>query len=165
MSNHKHQCGRITIYEHGQTILLEDGYGCQHIWEHQEAPGETLAEKVARHKCPNCGRGPWYARYEEPRTTRTLVAVMAALLLQACAVAPTPDTCFANYDHVSHPLLGPPFGPEIEEGTIDSIGTTCRWERGRVFFESGLSYMVPDSDLYGDDLLFNSRIAIKIWEK
>ncbi len=84
-------------------------------------------------------------------------------ILQGCSVAPI--ICFMNYDHVSHPLLGVPFGPETEEGTIDSIGTTCRWDHGRVFLESGLSYMIPDSDLYGDDFLFNSRIAVKIWER
>lgn len=96
---------------------------------------------------------------------KRMMAVLALATLQACAVVPQPKTCFANYDHVSHPLQGPPFGPPEEEGTIDSVGGTCRWERGRVFFESGLSYSWPDSDLYGDDLLFNGRIAYKIWER
>lgn len=95
---------------------------------------------------------------------RGLIAV-SALVLQACAVLPAPTTCFVNYDHLSHPLQGPPFGPDTEEGTIDTVGGTCRWEKGRVFVESGLSYLWPGSDLYGDDLLFNSRVAFKIWEK
>lgn len=164
MDTHKHQCGLITVDEAGATMLLDD-FGCQYIWEHDSRPGAALHEKVAHHMCPKCGRGPWYAAYAEPKTTRTLVAVMAALLLQGCAVVPAPDVCFASYDHVSHPRLGPPFGPETEEGTIDSVGTSCRWERGRVFFESGLSYMVPDSDLYGDDLLYNGRVGVKIWER
>src|SRR5688500_596801 len=61
-----------------------------------------------------------------------VLTVAALLALQACAVGPAPTTCFANFDHLSHPLLGPPFGPSTEEGTLDSVGTTCRWEKGRM---------------------------------
>lgn len=164
MSSHKHQCGLFTVDEQGHTILLNE-LGCQHVFEHEDVPGETLAEKAARHKCPNCGQGPWYAPHPAPKPLRGVIAIMTALLLQGCAALPAPDMCFASYDHLSHPLQGPPFGPELEEGTIDSVGTTCRWERGRLFFESGLSYMVPDSDLHGDDFLYNGRIGVKIWEK
>lgn len=165
MSTHKHQCGLITVDEKGTTLLVPS-LGCHHIWEHESGPqGEHLSDKVMRHKCPQCGMGPFYALYNPRTRLRGVLAAAALLALQACAVVPAPDTCFANYDHTSHPLLGKPFGPESEEGTIDSIGGTCRWERGRVFFESGLSYMWPDSDLYGDDLLFNSRVAVKIWER
>lgn len=93
------------------------------------------------------------------------LTIVAVLALQGCAVMPSPQMCFANYDHVSHPRKGEPFGPATEEGTIDSVGATCRWERGRLFMESGLSYMWPDSDLYGDDLLYNGRIGVKLWER
>lgn len=166
MSTHKHQCGLITVTEAGQTQLFEE-LGCGHIFEHEDMHGPTpWVDMVRRHRCPECGLGPWYSEYVVSKTvTRTLVSVVAALLVQGCATMLAPDTCFANYDHISHPLQGKPFGPVTEEGTIDSVGTTCRWERGRVFLESGLSYMVPDSDLYGDDFLFNSRIAVKIWER
>lgn len=165
MSTHKHQCGLITVDEKGNTELLDD-FGCRYVFEHPDATSaEALRDKVRKHHCPNCGLGPWYAEYKPASGFKRVMALLALATLQACAVVPSPNTCFANYDHVSHPLLGPPFGPETEEGTIDSVGGTCRWERGRVFFESGLSYKWPDSDLYGDDLLFNSRVAVKIWEK
>lgn len=163
MNTHQHQCGLITVDEKGTTQLLDD-IGCHHVWEHSNGePREPLSSQARRHKCPKCGQGPWYAEYRVEAGAKRVLALLALATLQACAVVPAPTTCFASYDHVSHPLLGAPFGPETEEGTIDSVGTTCRWERGRVFLESGLSYMVPDSDLYGDDLLFNSRVAIKIW--
>lgn len=91
------------------------------------------------------------------------IFLIATLALQGCTTVP--NQCFASYDHLSHPRQGPPFGPETEEGTLDTLGATCRWERGRVFFESGLSYAVPDSDLYGDDLIYNGRVAVKLWER
>lgn len=164
MSKHKHQCGLITVDMHGNTELLAD-VGCGHVWEHEPQARDTLPEKVCRHLCPNCGLGPWYAEYKPASGLKRVVALLALATLQACATVPSPNACFVNYDHVSHPLQGQPFGPKTEEGTIDSIGGTCRWEKGRVFIESGLSYMWPDSDLYGDDLLFNSRVAYKIWER
>lgn len=164
MSTHKHQCGLITINEKGDTQLFED-LGCHQVFEHESMPDASLSDKVRRHHCPNCGLGPWYAEYQPAARLRVAMALLTLATLSGCAVVPSPDQCFANYDHVSHPLQGEPFGPKTEEGTIDSVGGTCRWERGRMFFESGLSYSWPDSDLYGDDLLFNSRVAIKIWEK
>lgn len=170
MSTHKHQCGLVTIDIEGNTQLLED-FGCRHIFEHPDAPpvyglDRMPPEMVRRHRCPNCGLGPWYAEYNSPVPKfKAVMALLALAALSGCASLPAPKTCFANYDHVSHPLQGQPFGPKTEEGTIDSVGATCRWEKGRVFMESGLSYMWPDSDLYGDDLLFNSRIAVKIWER
>lgn len=164
MSKHKHQCGLVTVDEAGATMLLE-GFGCKYVWEHDDTQAGSVFEKIARHTCPQCGLGPWYGAYKASKAAAGLMATLTLLMLQGCAVVPAPDMCFASYDHVSHPRLGPPFGPETEEGTIDSIGTSCRWERGRVFFESGLSYMVPDSDLYGDDFLYNGRIGVKIWER
>src|SRR5687767_5214921 len=106
MSGHKHQCGLITVDEKGTTLLLEDGYGCHHVWEHNPQGGLLLLEKVAQHKCPKCGRGPWYAEHKETRTAKAVLAAVALLVLQACAVVPGPTTCFANFDHLSHPLQG-----------------------------------------------------------
>ena len=167
MSTHKHQCGLITTDDKGGTELLTD-FGCHHVWEHQDGTGQikTTIEVVREHSCPACGRGPWYARYTEaPRALRALVVAAALALTQACVVVPAPHTCFANVDHLSHPLQGQPFmGHANEEGVVNIMGATCRWERGRVFMESGLSYMF-NSDLYGDDFIYNGRIAVKLWEQ
>lgn len=166
MSTHKHQCGLITVDKKGDTLLVPN-LGCHHVWEHETGPQEEhLSEKVARHKCPQCGMGPWYAFYNPKTRLRGVLAVAALLALNACAVVPPPKVCFANLDHLSHPLQGHPFmGSREEEDAVNALGTTCRWEKGRVFIESGLSYQLPGSDLYGDDLLFNSRLGVKIWER
>lgn len=92
-----------------------------------------------------------------------LLGILATLVLAGCA---TPNTCFVNYDHLSFPTRGHPFfGPTTEEDSVDAVGSTCRWEHGRIFIESGLSYPVPGTDLIGNDLLYQGRIAYKIWEK
>lgn len=94
------------------------------------------------------------------------MCLLALVLLQGCATAPRPDRCFANLDHVSHPTRGRPFfGPATEEDAFTSIGATCRWERGRVFIESGLSYMPVYEGFYGGELLYNGRVAYMLWEK
>lgn len=161
----KHQCGLVTVDEQGHTFLLDD-FGCHRVFETGPAgPGDDPIDKACRHMCPECGRGPWYTPYVDIKTARSVLAAGLLALLQACAIVPAPTACFANYDHVSHPLRGEPFGPPTEEDALDSLGTTCRWEKDRLFFESGLSYMWPGSDLYGDDLLFNGRVAYKIWER
>jgi hypothetical protein len=48
---HSHQCGMTAIG------FLE-GYGCGHIWEHDDKLEWTLAE----HRCPRCGKGPFTRR-------------------------------------------------------------------------------------------------------
>jgi hypothetical protein len=91
--------------------------------------------------------------------------LIAALALQGCALTP-PDLCEAGYGHLSHPTRGHPFfGPVTEEGTIDMAGPSCRWVRGRMFIESGLFYKFPDSDLYGNDLLYSGRVGFVFWKR
>lgn len=100
-----------------------------------------------------------------PVNARLSALVVAGVILQGCMLTP-PTDLFVSYDHLSHPKQGPPFGSRLEEGTLDSVGVTGRWDLNRrTFVEMGLSYALPDSDLYGDDLLFNGRVAYKLWSK
>lgn len=89
--------------------------------------------------------------------------IAIAIALGGCSVMP--KECMVDITHISHPTLGPPFGPESEEGTIDSTGTSCRWEANRLIGEMGLSYKIPNSDLYGNDFIFIGKVAYKIWEQ
>jgi hypothetical protein len=93
-----------------------------------------------------------------------IVCALAALPLTGCITTP-PNEVFLSYDHLSHPLLGPPFGPATDEGTLDTVGVTARWVRGKAFVETGLSYVVPGGDLYGDDFLFNGRVGYRLFGK
>lgn len=87
--------------------------------------------------------------------------LILSLALSGCAHVEQ-TTCFANYDHISHILTGPPFN-DTREDWIDSIGGSCRMQQGRLFIEVGSSYMLFDSGFEGDELLFNGRVAYEIW--
>lgn len=54
---HSHKCGLIS-----GDVLLPD-YGCGHVWAHVGDPAIHL--RVENHKCPKCGRGPWYHLFTE----------------------------------------------------------------------------------------------------
>lgn len=49
---HYHQCGR-TIFG------MMDNFGCGHLWNHRCLTNSDQ-KRVDSHKCPKCGRGPWY---------------------------------------------------------------------------------------------------------
>ena len=88
-----------------------------------------------------------------------------ALTIALSGCVTMPKECLVDVTHISHPTLGPPFGPESEEGTIDSFGSSCRWEADKLLAEMGLAYKIPDSDLYGNDFIFIGKVAYKIWER
>lgn len=91
-----------------------------------------------------------------------LIAV-AALVLSGCASAP--DSIDAGWTHVSHPLLGRPFGPSDEEDTLDVLGVRARWTRGPYFVEAGLGQQMRDAGFYGDGFIFTSRVGVALWER
>jgi hypothetical protein len=88
---------------------------------------------------------------------------LAALALAGCSVAP--DSVSLEQMHVSHPLLGPPFGPSIEEDTLDVLGVRTRWTRGPYYVEAGLGQQMKDSGFYGDGIIFTSRVGVTLWSK
>jgi hypothetical protein len=95
---------------------------------------------------------------------KRLATVFAAVaLLSGCALMP--DSQSTGWTHVSHPLLGPPFGPGNEEATLDTIDTRVEWQRGRYRIEASLGYRVTDGGFYGDDFIFMGRVGYQLWSK
>lgn len=91
------------------------------------------------------------------------IIVITALALTGCTVIPT--SIDANWAHVSHPLLGPPFGPSNEEDTLDALEVRARWQHGRYFTEMGLGQQLKDNGFYGDGFIFTSRVGVTLWAK
>lgn len=89
--------------------------------------------------------------------------LIAALALTGCSVAP--DSVSLEHMHVSHPLLGKPFGPSNEEDTLDTLGFRARWMRGPYYVEAGLGQQLKDSGFYGDGIIFTSRVGMTLWSK
>lgn len=87
-----------------------------------------------------------------------------ALALSGCASL-APDSQSTGWTHVSHPLLGAPFGPSSEEDTLDTIDTRLEWSRGRYRIEASLGYRVADGGFYGDDFIFMGRVGYVLWSK
>lgn len=93
-----------------------------------------------------------------------LIALAAAFAsLTGCMSMP--DRVDANWLHVSHPLLGAPFGPSNEEDTLDVLELRASWERGRLFSEMGLGKQMADAGFYGDGFIFTSRVGVKLFNK
>lgn len=88
---------------------------------------------------------------------------IAALALTGCVSIP--DSVSLEHTHVSHPLLGWPFGPGNQEDTLDVLGVRTRWTRGPYYVETGLGQQMKDSGFYGDGIIFTSRIGVNVWSK
>lgn len=86
---------------------------------------------------------------------------LAALLLSGCAV--TPEYSGIEWEHISHPMAGPPFGPEDEEDALDHVNGYAGWhvgQRGYVEITSG--YRLVDEGFYGPDWTGGIRVGVKI---
>lgn len=71
-----------------------------------------------------------------------------------------------EYEHVSHPLAGWPFGPANEEDTLDVINACLVRsvqvsERVRSFGESCLGYRLTDGGFYGPELTGGFRAGFE----
>lgn len=91
------------------------------------------------------------------------ILAAAALALSGCMSMP--DRVDAGWEHNSHPLLGPPFGPKNEEDWLDTLGLRCSWHKDRYYLELGLSQQLTDSGFYGDGFIFTSRVGVTLWSK
>lgn len=96
-------------------------------------------------------------------TRKLLIALTAALTLSGCVTAP--DRIDAGWEHTSHPLLGPPFGPSNEEDTLDTLGLRAAWHRDRYYMELGLGQQLKDSGFAGDGFIFTSRVGVELWRR
>jgi len=91
------------------------------------------------------------------------LVIIAAIALTGCVSMP--DRIDAGYMHVSHPLLGPPFGPENEEDWLDVLELRTAWHKDRYFLEMGLGQQLTDSGFYGDGFIFTSRVGVTLWQR
>lgn len=71
--------------------------------------------------------------------------VIASLAAAGCA----PHAIRAEYEHISHPLAGPPFGPRSEEDALDHLAILARWHFELVTVDVGLGYKLVDGGMYG----------------
>jgi len=83
---------------------------------------------------------------------------VAVLSLCGCASL-APDAVRVEWEHISHPLAGPPFGPTTEEDCLDQLNVALHWQNGAWFVESGLGYKLADAGMYGPKLTFTSRVG------
>lgn len=92
--------------------------------------------------------------------------VLALCLLTGCVSVPSaPDMIDAGWSHTSHPLQGWPFTPPEDEDSLDTLGLRATWHRERYIFEMSLGKKMGEGGFYGDDLIFNGRMSIAIWER
>jgi hypothetical protein len=94
---------------------------------------------------------------------KTLIAIVATAVFSGCMSVP--DRVDLDWAHVSHPLLGAPFGPSSEEDTLDVAEISATWNRGPFFMQAGLGKRLADGGFYGDDFIFNSRVGMKLWSR
>lgn len=71
-----------------------------------------------------------------------------------------------EYEHVSHPMAGEPFGPKSEEDWLDQINacgtrTVEISERLNIYGTSCLGYSLTDGGFYGPELTGTLRTGIE----
>lgn len=65
---HWHKCGLHLTEAQGRDPSLDPALtieGCGYEWEHERI-FISGADYAARHRCPKCGKGPWYRRVLTP---------------------------------------------------------------------------------------------------
>lgn len=86
---------------------------------------------------------------------RTLLACL--VLLSGCS------SLRVEYQHVSHPFAGPPFGPQTEEDWLDTANIVARRQRGPFYTEAVLGYRLTDGGFYGPRLTGELRVGVELW--
>lgn len=90
--------------------------------------------------------------------SKSILALLAVALTGCSSVR-------VEWEHVSHPFAGPPFGPQSEEDSLDTLNVITRKEAGRVYIETGLGYKLGDGGFYGPGLTFTSRIGVELGDR
>lgn len=65
---HQHMCGYLDQEEFERTGLTPAD-GCGFVWSHDANEIHSAEQNVREHRCPRCGLGPWYMKYN--RFTRS----------------------------------------------------------------------------------------------
>lgn len=96
---------------------------------------------------------------------RALKETAMALALVGFAVAIVSCTgCTSmrvEYEHVSHPFAGPPFGPSDEEDWLDQVNACLVKRAGVAYGESCLGYRLTDGGFYGPRLTGTLRAGFE----
>ncbi len=69
-----------------------------------------------------------------------------------------------EYEHVSHPFAGFPFGAKDEEDALHTIGTVGRCSMGRGYVELGTGYKLREAGFYGPELTGTVRVGVELWK-
>ena len=67
----------------------------------------------------------------------------------------------AEYEHISHPFAGPPFGPQSEEDWIDHVQLCAVKRAGRAYSEACAGYLLTDGGFHGPRLTGGVRMGIE----
>jgi hypothetical protein len=71
----------------------------------------------------------------------------------------------AEYEHISHPMAGPPFGPRSEEDSLNQVNLCAvratAGLRYSVFGETCLGVKLADGGFYGPELTSTVRIGVE----
>lgn len=86
---------------------------------------------------------------------KSLTALALLLFLSGCS------SLSAEWMHVSHPLLGPPFGPKTEEDSLNVLNACAEKHKGVMYVESCLGYQMADGGFYGDDFIYTMRVGVR----
>lgn len=94
------------------------------------------------------------------------VALFLGLLVVSFATGCStlkPDYSYAQWEHISHPAVGPPFGPRSEEDSLDHTEGCGGYHVGsRGFVEVCTGYRLRDGGFYGPDWTGGIKAGIKI---
>lgn len=86
---------------------------------------------------------------------------LVCLLMAGCGSVPfcEKQSLRTEYEHISHVLAGPPFGPQSEEDSLDQVLLIGRCTNSRAYAEVGIGYKLTEGGFHGPDELFTGRVG------
>lgn len=86
---------------------------------------------------------------------RSIFSILTMLSISGCT------SLSAEWQHVSHPLLGPPFGPRNEEDSLDVLNGCGERRKENFYVEMCLGYRLRDGGFFGDDFIYTGRFGVR----
>lgn len=83
------------------------------------------------------------------------LAILMTFLCSGCTYVSV------EWQHVSHPLLGPPLGPRNQEDSLDVLNGCAEKRKGHFYVEMCLGYRLKDGGFYGDDFIYTGRFGVR----